>query len=142
MNRRQNNGWEVVIELVDKLWGIDDPKVKEAVGWAEEKLGEIGCGSDGEIGGRERPRAVRGGLKGRPKSSHDPQSIYGADNMTFREECGLKKQTSASKITHNPGLEAAFLRHALAAESVLERADVRTAMLNALELYANMGVQE
>ena len=136
-----NNGWEVVIELVDKLWGIDDPKVKDVVGWAEEKLGEIGCSADGENGERESPREVRDGLKGKQQSSPDLQSLHGADNMTLKEKSHLPKRSSATKISQNPGLEAAFLRHALAAESVLERADVRTAMLNALDLYENMKVK-
>lgn len=138
MGSRENNGWEVVIELVDKLWGIDDPKVKEAVGWAEEKLGEIGCSASGEIGGRARPRAVRGGTRNKQKSSPDLRTLYDAGSIDFEEKCQVEKSIHPDSSPFNPGLEAGILRHALAAESALEATEVREAMANAVELYAMM----
>lgn len=134
----ENTGWEVVIELVDKLWGIDDPKVKDAVGWAEGKLGEIGCSASGEIGGRPAPRDVRGGTKRKVESSPDRRRPQAAGSIEVGEKYQIEDWNHWADSHHNPGLEAAFLRHALGAESVLEATEVQAAMANAFHLYAKM----
>ena len=133
------NGWDVVIEMLDRLWGIENITVQNTVKWAEEKLKKCGENDEKKLGdefvkSRKRPTTKTT----EPKLTIEEKKEKVRDTMGLGMKAKVKKTNSDGVRDESPGLQAAILRVAIASESSLSPPDVRHAILSSWEMYGDM----
>ena len=149
------DGMDIVVGLVERLWDVKDPKVQSALVWAEQSMEKCLVNSGEKRRGKMR-KVVDADAD---KTKTDAEKIRDfADNIAAQTErtkpktrlppsrTGARSRGSATIATptqipnatsssSSPGIQAAILRVAIAAEGRVGAQVVYTALREAEEAY-------